>query len=434
MRAIVLALLLVGCDCGSPSSAPTAPEEPVAEATPEPTPDEAEPAVAPSPEAPEVERPPPLSAEDRATMRAAVREGREATRIGDTARAIERFDAAIAINPHDPGLHCEAGFAALESESRRDYARRQLGTGIALFGDAPREADRVGLAMCLYNRGLLAEHEQDWPVAVASFERSLALREHAAARSHLESARQQEVPQTELIVAEDVAALVESMREDGWTTELSGHWEAEGPRPELALVCTVEESDAEWGYDSWCYLAIRTRGGWDTTRVWGGTAPPCCHYFDNFSVEDPRSVGGGAVLVRVESETSSYSDQELEPEADDQPYCSCSEGFSTSSSTALLCRFEQERLECRRFLLALAENEELTVECSDDENHQVAPPAWALAGCNREPHDEAWSYALEVDAARGIRLRVHEGAPDADPEWPVGRWLSVDAIFDRADP
>lgn len=432
MRAIVFALLLVGCDCGSPSSPPTEPNEPTAEATPEPTPGE-EPALTPSPEAPEVERPPPLSAQDRATVRAAVREGREATRIGDTARAVERFDEAIAINPHDPTLHCEAGFAALELESQRDYARRQLGTGIALFGDAPRDADRLGLAMCLYNRGLLAEREEDWPTAVRSFERSLALREHAAARANLQSARRQEVPQSGLIVAEDAAALVESMREDGWTTELSEQWEAEGSRPELALVCTVEESDVEWGYDSWCYLAIRTRGGWDTTRVWGGTAPPCCGYFDNFSVEDPRSVGG-AVLVRVEAETRSYSDQELEPEEDDEPYCSCSEGFSTSSSAALLCRFEQERLTCRRFHLARVENEELTVECSDDENDHVAPPAWAREGCRREPYREAWSYALEVDAARGIRLRVDEGDPPVDPEWPVGRWLSVDDIFDLADP
>jgi hypothetical protein len=86
--------------------------------------------------------------------------------------------------PGAPRIACEAGYVAHLADREEDAAAR-IGAALRLFGAPDRVPDdlRVPLAMCLYNHGLVLEATGDRAGAIASYDRSLAIRPNATVRA-----------------------------------------------------------------------------------------------------------------------------------------------------------------------------------------------------------------------------------------------------------
>lgn len=131
-------------------------EPPAREPDPEPEPVEQAPVsetVAPEPE---VEAPPaverrtaPRSAEVRATVRSALREGRRLAQADQHAQALARFEVGLEADPDSAPLLCEAGFAAFRA--RDSKALSLLARGARL------QRTPNGRGACYYNLGRVYE-------------------------------------------------------------------------------------------------------------------------------------------------------------------------------------------------------------------------------------------------------------------------------------
>ncbi len=190
-----IALLLAGCSDPSPRPEPAAnpaatpaPGSPSTEATPAPP----LPETAPLPETtpPTTARPTAPSAETLTEVASIVREARTLEHAGDHRGALRRFDDALRLVPSQPRVLCEAGFIAHRAGDTALAARR-IDTALAVFGAERTISDRlrVPLAMCLYNRGIVAEAMSDPRVAEDAFASSLRLRPNATVEAALARAR-----------------------------------------------------------------------------------------------------------------------------------------------------------------------------------------------------------------------------------------------------
>ncbi|MCB9618061.1 MAG: hypothetical protein H6724_01275 [Sandaracinus sp.] len=104
-------------------------------------------------------RPPIVDPARTRSLRQEVAELRRLVGAGDLATAAPRFVALANREAGNARLHCEAGFVALRAGDR-DAAETQIEAGLAVFrrrAGVETEADRVPYAMCLYNRGRLAQ-------------------------------------------------------------------------------------------------------------------------------------------------------------------------------------------------------------------------------------------------------------------------------------
>jgi hypothetical protein len=135
-----------------------------------------------------------------------VREARALEHAGDHRAALERFDDALRLVPLQPRVLCEAGFVAYRAGDP-GLAADRIDTALRVFGPPRRVSDRlrVPLAMCLYNRGLVAEALGDRGDAIGRFESSIALRPNATVSAALERARRA------LAAAPDSATLAPSV-------------------------------------------------------------------------------------------------------------------------------------------------------------------------------------------------------------------------------
>lgn len=196
MRALAVALVLVACsDAPAPalSSLPDpvrpaeAPAEPVAPTEPPMvTPPTTPPPTTPPPTA----RAPGISPEVTANVRRLVQEARALEHDGNHAGALARFDEALRLVPSQPRILCEAGFVAHRAGDEA-LAGRRIDAALAVFGEPRLVSDRlrVPLAMCLYNRGLVAEAEADPRRAADVYAASVALRPSATVDAALARAR-----------------------------------------------------------------------------------------------------------------------------------------------------------------------------------------------------------------------------------------------------
>lgn len=186
---VALALVLVACGSSDPAPAPTPPPEPAEVPAPPPRTPEvvADPVVAEAPARPST--PPRPSRETAREAARHVRDGRRAAHAGRFAEALAAFDRAVALVPNQPRVLCESGLVAHRAADEESAARR-IDRALRGFGPVEHvgEALREPLAMCLYNRGLVAEalSEAD---AAEHYERSLALRPNATVRAALERVR-----------------------------------------------------------------------------------------------------------------------------------------------------------------------------------------------------------------------------------------------------
>lgn len=201
MRNALLALvpvLLSACGDATPAVPPTAPttEAPTEPATspagsPPTTTDPSAVAVPGEPTTPATSaRRAAPSTETLADVARIVREARALEHGGDHRAALSRFNDALRLVPSQPRVLCEAGFIAHRAGDTALAAQR-IDTALAVFGPERTISDRlrVPLAMCLYNRGIVAEAEADPRVAVSSFEASLRLRPNATVETALTRAR-----------------------------------------------------------------------------------------------------------------------------------------------------------------------------------------------------------------------------------------------------
>lgn len=181
---LTIALCILGCDDDSPTEEPSSPPEAPAtaavEATPAPAEETAPTEAAPSPRAPgpgaPIERAP---AADRSKMREYRRvlsEARVAHRAGDSEHAIERYRAAVDLDPGGRAL-CELGWILFRA-GHEDEARVSLSRGLAaLPTEDPVPAHAVGpVGACLYNMGRLEESAGHGAEARRRYERSLQVR------------------------------------------------------------------------------------------------------------------------------------------------------------------------------------------------------------------------------------------------------------------
>lgn len=110
--------------------------------------------------------------------KAAVEEGRRLTRAGELAAAIERYDAAIELDPKLPRAWSERGYARLLAGDL-EAAKADLDAALPLDEGAGFRAS------VRYNLGQVAEKQGLLEVAAAEYEASLALREHEGVRKAL---------------------------------------------------------------------------------------------------------------------------------------------------------------------------------------------------------------------------------------------------------
>jgi tetratricopeptide (TPR) repeat protein len=126
----------------------------------------------------------PPSVETRRALREGLRAAREAASAQHWDDATARFTALLHDHPELVRLRCEAGFAAFRA-GHLDDAERLVSDAIAGWPSPPRARDRVSLAMCLYNRGLVAEARGDHGAAAEAWRRSIALRPNATVAQRL---------------------------------------------------------------------------------------------------------------------------------------------------------------------------------------------------------------------------------------------------------
>jgi hypothetical protein len=179
MRRLVWMVFLAGCTCGAPTVAPpsTTSPTPTPEATPTPAPEVRE-ATAPEPAAP--------TAVQAIGWRRRMQEARRLAHAGQGVEAFAIFTALIHERPSARGLRCEAGFVAFRA-ALLDDAEREITRALDGWPTPPPARERGPLAMCLYNRGLIAEARHDAATAGDVFRRSLALRPNATVQAHLDA-------------------------------------------------------------------------------------------------------------------------------------------------------------------------------------------------------------------------------------------------------
>ena len=181
-----IVLLVLGCGTETPPSptpAVVAPAESPSAAEPvvpaAPTPVVAEPVTTP------VRRR--STPDERAARRAAVDEARARARADAWSEALTLFEQALALDPHDPRLRCETGYAAYRA-GRIEEAERYIGAAESALPEpaATAPALRVPTAMCLYNAGLIHEARGRTDAARSAFIASLSLRPNATVEAHLD--------------------------------------------------------------------------------------------------------------------------------------------------------------------------------------------------------------------------------------------------------
>lgn len=144
------------------------------------------------------------------TLRQEVAELRRLVGAGDVATAAPRFVALANREAGNARLHCEAGFVALRAGDRA-AAETQIEAGLAVFrrrAGVESEADRVPYAMCLYNRGRLAQEDGDRFLAITSYRASLTRRPNATVQARLAEAEAMPEEEEEEVEEEEVTSEV----------------------------------------------------------------------------------------------------------------------------------------------------------------------------------------------------------------------------------
>lgn len=178
--------LAVGCSCNTSDAASASHPPPVSGSpaeTPSATPTPTELPTRPRPTTASDEPEPPPASTVRSWLRR-LREARALAHAGDASRAAPLFAQLVAERPASRRLRCEAGLVALHA-GLVDDAEREIVRALDHWSASADESERNALAMCLYNRGLVAEARSDASAAATAYQRSIELRPNATVSAHL---------------------------------------------------------------------------------------------------------------------------------------------------------------------------------------------------------------------------------------------------------
>jgi tetratricopeptide (TPR) repeat protein len=349
MRLLVaVALLAGGCTCEPERS--SRPEALSVVPVPAPV---AEPELAARP-APA--RPP---AEQTRAFLERLRRARALARSGQNAEAYEILGALVRESPARRRLRCEAGYVAFRA-ARVDDAERDIAAALDGWPDPPMEQERVPLAMCLYNRALVAEARGDREAAATALRRSIELRPNAAAEQRLAALGvTAEAEDEQGHEAPTLEALIEELTgEDATADEVGPPVRSASGRSvvHVTIISGGEDEPEHIGE----YLLLSEAGGASRVLVEIEYERYFSWYDDHAEIGEPRFVAGppelGEIIV---VRTGSYGRGSAEDSSADELY---------SESTLQLCA-ERRAFACAA--VPIASTSELDCEsvggCEGDE-------------------------------------------------------------------
>lgn len=401
-------LAIVGCSSPSPAS-PAAPPSSASPPSSAPPSSVAAPAptatTTPSDHAESAVRPP-TAAEMRARL-ARLREARAAAGAHDYPRALATFDAMLHETPRTPRLLCEAGYVAHLAGNERLAASR-IDLALSIFGpDAQLAADaRSPVAMCLFNRGLVAEALGDAEAARDAYRRSVALRPNASVQRHLDAlapddddddaaasivvggVRVTDGERAVRLATGETAAiervLANGLSGEDWdglpvaaTVQTVARAPATGAFEEV-LLTTIDDGSAMLANTS---LAVALRGhdatwiAWASIGCYDSTDHGHSGGCDASGYE--LTVAGDLVLVTYDVACGESSEGEA-PAPSDHPDATCyaTESEESSSATeAIVCRLEADP-HCVLVHLSseITERPWTRIYCEDEDGNEITVP------------------------------------------------------------
>ncbi len=383
---------------------------------------------------------------------AQLRAARAAVRAHQLESAAGIFDELLHVTPRAPRILCEAGYVS-HLAGRDAQAASRIDLALDLFGpDADLPASlRAPVAMCLFNRGLVAEARHDVAVAAASWQRSLALRPNRAVSEHLArlatesggsgeedgaiggvAARAGE--RSVLVLATDEARLLEALGSglagEDWdgepttasTTVLATVPLAGGPYSR-ALVVGVDDGSAMLGNTSFV-IALEEPSGYRVVSVAVGSYDATDHgHSGGCDAQDLHAdVAEGLLRLAYDVACGETSMDEVEdPEERDGVSCyATDDDGETTSSHVILCALDTEP-DCVHFVTARQSTRppSHTVDCIDEDGTAMPVPLDAEPVVTARTED-ALAFALDVLAERRVRItrRTSPGTPpDGEHAW-----------------
>ncbi|UJR84020.1 tetratricopeptide repeat protein [Sandaracinus amylolyticus] len=457
-------LALQACECGGTTrTTVTTGAAPSPDPTPAPTP------------TPREETPPRPTIDEaqRAEVIRRVRAGRRAVRAERWDEALDEFEHALAISPRAPRLLCEAGFVAFRA-GKLAIAARRIELGISFFPgiEAAPEALHAPIAMCLYNRGLVAEASGAVELARDSYARSLRMRRNATVERRLASLEVREARPREgatiddvpldvarsVVLATDEATLVRALERS-----LSGIDEFEPDEWNRAGVEVIQRAPLAWDAASASevvlltaddngnplgavrlVLAFRVRDGYLVLPTDFGEYDNTDHGISSADSGTITSVHASATMLRIELDVCWDSSSQEVTTVDEHPDWACYRDDSYAAgctSRTILCVPTDGDVRCAQITRAhrATEPASWSVWCTDENGEPQDQRA------ETSPLDTSHDFALDVavDGDRVAITRASGTAPDDVAELigartvaelaeraPLGAYLRTDAELD----
>lgn len=319
----------------------------------------------------------PATPEELARARATLDGLRNARRLlhdGHATEALAAFRALATASPDAPALRCETGLVAYRA-GELELAASEIEAGVRLYGARARRSRSLGphLAMCLYNRGLVAEARGRVGDAAAAYRDSIELRPNATVAARLGALG--ETASAELDATPPAASLAAALAEvrgdcdedHGCSFETQEHASPTDASLTLALV-TRRQVDPEYGTGCAVGTAIvsEPRGAF----VLGETLYDC----SEGSIFDAHGEVGAPTFVHVAGHARDVVALVITSYGSGEAQHVDAEIVTGTSETLLVCADADLPIGWRCATVPLSEHEE--TDC------------WNLGGCDEEAEDD----------------------------------------------
>jgi hypothetical protein len=371
----------------------------------------------PAPSAEGPARPRRLDAEAAARLRAALREGRRASREERHPEALARMEEALALDPANRRLRCETGYVAFrggQAQRARELIRQAL-AGMDPGPSAPQPM-RNHYAMCLYNAGLVYASDGRAGDARDAWERSLALRPNDTVAQRL--ARLTDAPSPPRRLALDPTAPFERLARavaDHVCPDLMTDVDASCAELQLDVVHTlppgegIEAQVVKIASGFWTELyVLLVRGG-------GRVAAFSLEQIDNPGVAGVSADGGVSGLSRVDALPGGQSELRVDSSRSwvDHDMAGCL-GMGESRARTVLCTIDGG-LRCAEIVTAESDTSWCDLECIDVAEDE--DPSAMCEGMEIAPMEtpRTRSYELALTITPGEATLALARAEDREP-------------------